>query len=579
MIARQNRTVDEVIERSRAWRAIHMPHTIAQPEPALSAMCQIALDLAEAGYHVHPLVPRDKMPLDGGNGYKDATRDEATIRRWWAKTPEANVGINLALSGIVDIAPDCPEWSATFKARGMERTLLYTSGGGIGHYHALYRLPEGGPIARACVSGQYDIMSEGNAVAPGSIHPSGKPYALHTKLIPVADLPFAPAWAIDMLQAHVKAARKVHTPSDWQGIPRGATLAHSARFQALIRANEQLRLVCAGEAVTLTLPSGGTDSSPSIQRAVFVNQLIRAKYPHNEIRALALHFAGVLESKPKWYASDIDNLLRPIDEDGYTPNDYAPEPTRGLVASEPLHGGRHYEITADQLLRAYQQHAESGTLPWSIHQAAAQLHVSTGTIKRREADLIATGAIRRDYGRVILLAAIGSQCAAMPQTADQPRVDVVENTPIEPENVCKNAIGSQFDLPQQEAVNTPENAVCMTRAHVEITHSPRSAGQWAGAAVDEWYGIEAEIDEWKATTRDGRHFAALEARYLADLAGVQALRSSLVTPPRAGECVLSAAPQVLQTVVSVSTPQAPAYRVVASCALAFRQAQRRQVQP
>jgi hypothetical protein len=41
---------------------------------------QTALNLARMGYYIHPLVPRDKMPPAGRNGYNNATRDEATIR-------------------------------------------------------------------------------------------------------------------------------------------------------------------------------------------------------------------------------------------------------------------------------------------------------------------------------------------------------------------------------------------------------------------------------------------------------------------------------------------------------------------
>jgi hypothetical protein len=271
----QTRT-DEVIARSRAWRAAHMPPPDEQPT-APSDLLQTALDLARKGYYVHPLAPRDKMPIAGGNGYNDATRDEETIRAWWTATPAANVGIGLDKTGLVDIAPDCIEWADRFKANGLPHTTAYSSGGGAGHGHRLYRLPPGGPVARACVPHQYDIMSEGNAVAPGSIHPSGNAYVLHTKLLPVEDLPLAPQWAIDMLREHVKVVRKEHTPEAWLDLPSGAVLAHSARFRALCKANDQLRMVVAGEAVTLRLKSGGTDSHPAIS--------IRQPTPTSEVSA------------------------------------------------------------------------------------------------------------------------------------------------------------------------------------------------------------------------------------------------------------------------------------------------------
>src|SRR5262249_26728260 len=150
-------------------------------------------------------------------------------------------------TGLVDISSDCPEWAARFEVNGMPGTVRYTSGGGADHWHALYRLPKGGPVARINVSKQYDVMSQGNAVAPGSIHPSGRTYELLTDLLPVEDLPLAPAWAIGMLQTHASADRKAHTPEDWQELPSGATLAQSRRFQALCKANDQLRAVVVGE--------------------------------------------------------------------------------------------------------------------------------------------------------------------------------------------------------------------------------------------------------------------------------------------------------------------------------------------
>jgi hypothetical protein len=433
------------------------------------------------------------MPLAGGNGSNDATRDEDVIRAWWKDAPNANVGVSLDKTGIADIAPDCPEWAATFKANGMPATTLYSSGAGAGHWHSWYRLPKGGPIARINISKQYDIMSQGNAVAPGSIHPSGRPYELRTRLLPVEDLPLAPAWAVEMLQARVRTDRKEHTPEDWASLPSGVVLAHSRRFQALCKANQQLRAVCAGEAVSVA-----GDSSVSAQRAVFVNQLIRARYPYNEIRALALHFSGVLQSNPKWFETDIDRLIVK-----YTPQGYSPEST-GVIA-EATRGGRHYEITAGELLDRYHAAADCGlrgiVLEWTVSEAAERLGVSTGTIKRREVELIEAGQIRREYGRVILSPDTWenrSQRIETRQTTTETTVVDVNSGPDESETVYENTIGSQFDMPQQDAPNTPEIPVCIERAHAEITHSPNRdldaaierdsaalAACWAGLSPDQ----------------------------------------------------------------------------------------------
>lgn len=62
----------------------------------------IALQCAARGWAVLPLTPRDKMPLGGlvPHGFKDATTDGATIRRWWTAKPDANVGIACGASGV-----------------------------------------------------------------------------------------------------------------------------------------------------------------------------------------------------------------------------------------------------------------------------------------------------------------------------------------------------------------------------------------------------------------------------------------------------------------------------------------------
>jgi hypothetical protein len=66
---------------------------------------------------------------------------------------------------------------------------------------------------------------------------------------------------------------------DWCDVPSGDALAQSRRFQALLRANQQLSKVCAGERVALRMKNGRDDDSLSNQRAIFVCQLIHAHYP------------------------------------------------------------------------------------------------------------------------------------------------------------------------------------------------------------------------------------------------------------------------------------------------------------
>ena len=63
---------------------------------------EAALAYAARGWRVFPLQPGSKKPFKGTHGVLDATSDAATIRGWWTKHPDANIGIATGrASGIV----------------------------------------------------------------------------------------------------------------------------------------------------------------------------------------------------------------------------------------------------------------------------------------------------------------------------------------------------------------------------------------------------------------------------------------------------------------------------------------------
>lgn len=135
------------------------------------------------------------------HGLDDATTDEVRIRRWWATFPTANIGVDLKGAGLVDIAPDSLEWQAEFIARGLPPTWSFRSGGGDGHEHHLYTRPASCPAYRSCKPDQYDVMANGYAVMPPSLHLSGQHYAWLSTPATVIIQPEGPEWATGMLQA------------------------------------------------------------------------------------------------------------------------------------------------------------------------------------------------------------------------------------------------------------------------------------------------------------------------------------------------------------------------------------------
>lgn len=60
---------------------------------------RIALEAAQLGLYVLPLQATGKIPKipqsQGGQGYKDATRDETQVKALWAKYPNANIGVRV----------------------------------------------------------------------------------------------------------------------------------------------------------------------------------------------------------------------------------------------------------------------------------------------------------------------------------------------------------------------------------------------------------------------------------------------------------------------------------------------------
>jgi Bifunctional DNA primase/polymerase, N-terminal len=117
-----------------------------------------------------------RFDKDIEHGRKDATIDEATIRRWWSMWPHAGIAIDLETAGLVDIAPDSIEWHAEFIVRGLPNTATFLSGGGDGHQHYLYTRPPGCAITKINRTGEFDIQVNALAVMPPTMHASGRRY-------------------------------------------------------------------------------------------------------------------------------------------------------------------------------------------------------------------------------------------------------------------------------------------------------------------------------------------------------------------------------------------------------------------
>lgn len=136
-------------------------------------MVEIALAHAANGYHIHPLVPGQKVPLLT-DWQHQATTDPEQIGGWWATWPDANIGIATGPSGIVasdlDVKNGCrgsEAWDGWTSERDADPGVLaaLTPTGGR---HRYYRTTEELKSSNAVLPGVDVKASGGNLVAPGS---------------------------------------------------------------------------------------------------------------------------------------------------------------------------------------------------------------------------------------------------------------------------------------------------------------------------------------------------------------------------------------------------------------------------
>jgi len=130
-------------------------------KPELTAIVPVerVLDLAKK-YPVFPCRRNDEKDSEGRtlrakspltkNGFKDATQDEAQIRRWWGERPDALVGVPTgSKTGLAVIDFDhrsasgaAQDWLVE-NQQALVSTKVHQTGGGSGGRHYLFTLPAG----------------------------------------------------------------------------------------------------------------------------------------------------------------------------------------------------------------------------------------------------------------------------------------------------------------------------------------------------------------------------------------------------------------------------------------------------
>lgn len=172
------------------------------------------------------------------NGFKDASCDELTIRRWWKDAPRSNVAIAVP-SGYVVLDVDGQTGLDGLAEAGYEIPMTPTATTGKG-WHYWFKTETDLP-PRANMLPKVDLRGPASyVVAPPSLHVTGRQY--RWELAP-SDCEFAqvPDWLRDLAQQHTvgNQADGQHIPLDMSAILAG--VPEGRRDQELFRAASKLR--------------------------------------------------------------------------------------------------------------------------------------------------------------------------------------------------------------------------------------------------------------------------------------------------------------------------------------------------
>src|ERR1019366_7022529 len=154
-----------------------------------------ALRYTADGFAVFPCRPGDKQPLGSlvPNGCLDATTDAETIKGWWGKCPNANIGIATgAKSGLAVVDLDGQEGMISGRLLKLSSPVTALTGSGR---QLFYADPKGKlrNSVKKLAAGVDTRGTGGYVVVCPSLHPNGKRYTWEKRPLSRKVLPPLPA--------------------------------------------------------------------------------------------------------------------------------------------------------------------------------------------------------------------------------------------------------------------------------------------------------------------------------------------------------------------------------------------------
>ena len=188
----------------------------------MTPLLKAALELAEDGFPIHPLVPNAKNPLLD-DWPEIASTDPDQIRSWWTQWPKANIGVVCGGEQrllVVDVDKDKGGIAslldlAQTTGHSLPATLrILTAGGGV---HIWLRVPDGVPLPgnsvgkRKLAPGLDTRCHHGYVVAP----PSRVDGNFYRRANPSPDtIAEAPPWLLERLARGGNGHARTD-PSEW----------------------------------------------------------------------------------------------------------------------------------------------------------------------------------------------------------------------------------------------------------------------------------------------------------------------------------------------------------------------------